>query len=343
MARNDFPDRWEDAVDRKHLPELITADRLVGLLVDLEAKGRLIGVRSQRLTLDAEAASCADFTGPLALPGRRLAARGRGPEGRGGAAQAGTGDAPSGRGTPRDGGSGRGRPGREARRDRLYLGRSRAAPGGRLGLLSATVSLHPAGGAVGASWDVEAGSVELRGNEAIAFARVEMQFRGKTMIGADPVAVVLRREGSHWKAFSVGNDVFCLRALPELCRLALRPPSGPQSPPAPRLSYPDDDKPIGTDGRSFAWEIPAGGEPLAAQVCEVLLDVKGGELADEPDQGLSRRAKGPVAHRLRDDAGRDRRDRRTRCDGASGPSARTGGSRRRRAAAIASVDAGPRR
>jgi hypothetical protein len=28
-------------------------------------------------------------------------------------------------------------------------------------------------------------------------------------------------------------------------------------------------------GRSFAWEIPGGGEPLAAQVCEVLLDEKG--------------------------------------------------------------------
>ncbi len=27
--------------------------------------------------------------------------------------------------------------------------------------------------------------------------------------------------------------------------------------------------------RSFAWEVPAGGEPLAAQVGEVLLDEKG--------------------------------------------------------------------
>lgn len=122
---------------------------------------------------------------------------------------------------------------------------------------------------------VDTVEVELRGNEAIAFGKVEMRSRGKTMIGADPVAVVLRREGGRWKAFSVGNDVFWIGALPDLCRFGLRPRAGPQAPPTPRLLYPDDGEPIGQGGRSFAWEIPAGGEPLAAQVGEVLLDVKG--------------------------------------------------------------------
>src|SRR5262249_46590882 len=124
-------------------------------------------------------------------------------------------------------------------------------------------------------WVVDTGEVELRGNEAIAIARVEMRFRGKTMVGADPVAVVLRREARHWKAFWVGNDVSWVGALPELGRLGIRPPVGTQAPPVPRLLHPADGRPIGQDGRSFAWEIPAGGEPIAAQVCEVLLDDKG--------------------------------------------------------------------
>ncbi len=274
MARNDFPDRWEDAADRKHLPELIAADRLVGLVVNLEAKGRLIGVHSQRLTFRSEAASCEDFKGRwlFLVAGSPHAAEGR---------RAVEGLLEAGRETRLPGAdlpaaAGRAEAVLVAKRaviayisgdpERLQAVASASSPQ----LSRCTRPEEPRRG-----WDVGAGSVELRGNEAIAFGRVEMHFRGKTMIGADPVAVILRREGPHWKAFSVSNDVFCLSALPELCRLALRPPSGPQSPPAPRLSYPDDDKPIGKDGRSFAWEIPDGGEPLAAQVCEVLLDMKG--------------------------------------------------------------------
>ena len=114
------------------------------------------------------------------------------------------------------------------------------------------------------------------GNDAIAFAKVEMRFRGKSAIGADPVLVVLRREGSHWKAFSVGDDIFCIRALPDLCRLGLRPHiESAAAPPTPELLHPKDDAKLTATLRSFAWEIPAGGSPLAAQVGEVLLDEKG--------------------------------------------------------------------
>jgi hypothetical protein len=104
-----------------------------------------------------------------------------------------------------------------------------------------------------------------------------MQFRGKTVIGADPVLVVLRREGSRWRAFSVSSDVFSVKALPVLCCLELRTQASPHAavPPAPRLLHPDDRGSLGEGGRAFAWEVPAGGEPLAAQVGEVLLDERG--------------------------------------------------------------------
>jgi hypothetical protein len=274
MDRNNFPDRWDDADDRARLPELITADKWIGLLVDLEAKGRLIRVRSERLIWMPEVASCADFKGrwlflvarsPHEADGRKAVDELLKP-----------GQAPPLPGAEPPATAGRSEAVLVAKRAMIaYVSgdpeRLRSVASASSPQLSRCT--RPDG--FRGSWDVEAGSVELRGNEAIAFARVEMHFRGKTMIGADPVAVVLRREESHWKAFSIGEDVFCLRALPELCRLALRPPSGPQSPPAPRLSYPDDNKPIGQAGRSFAWEVPAGGEPLAAQVCEVLLDDAG--------------------------------------------------------------------
>jgi hypothetical protein len=273
IAREDFPARWDRAEVSGKLPELIAAAP-GGLVLDLEKKGRLTQVHSERLGWMPEIASCADFRG---LP-RFLVA-----------------------GSPHE------TTGRRAVDELLRPGPETSLPGPELAEAAGrTEAAQVASSAVVAyisgdperlkavasasspqlsrctrpeayrrGWVVDTGEVELRGNEAIAFARVEMRFRGKTMIGADPVAVVLRREGSHWKAFSVGNDVFWVRALPELCRLALRPPSGPQAPPAPRLTYPNEDRPIGQGGRSFAWEVPAGGEPLAAQVCEVLLDVKG--------------------------------------------------------------------
>jgi hypothetical protein len=122
---------------------------------------------------------------------------------------------------------------------------------------------------------VDAGSVELRGNDAIAFAKVEMRIHGKNSIGADPVLVVLRREQSRRKAFSVSSEILSIEALPDLARLAFRPAtiSTRRALAVPRLVYPDDGGRHGEGGRSFAWEI-AGDTPLAAQICEILLDDK---------------------------------------------------------------------
>jgi hypothetical protein len=274
IAREDFPSRWDRAEVSRKLPELITATNWAGLVRDLQKKDRLVTVRSDRLGWMTEIASCADFQGrwlylvagpPYQTTGRRAVdellrpgpeTRLPGPElaeaaGRTEAAQVASsaavayisGDA-----------------------ERLRSVASASSP--QLSRCTRPEELRR-------GWIVDTGEAEIRGNEAIAFARVEMHFRGKTMIGADPVAVVLRREGTHWKAFSVGNDVLWVRAVPELCRLEIRSTVGAQVPPVPRLLHPDDDGPIGQAGRSFTWEIPAGGEPLAAQVCEVLLDQKG--------------------------------------------------------------------
>ncbi len=275
MTREDFPDRWEDAVDQHHVPELITGDRLVGLVADLHAKGRLILVRSERLNWMTEVASCADFRGRWLF----LVA-----------------------GSPHEA------EGRKALEELLKPGAEVPLPGPELPRTAMPVeAVAVARRAVIAyvsgdperlkrlaspsspqltrctrppeirrGWDVDVGPVEVRGNEAIAFARVQMRFHSKTRIGADPVLVVLRREESHWKAFSVGDDIFCIRALPELCRLELRPREGaPAAPSTPRLLHPDDSGRLWEAGRSFAWEIPDGGEPLAAQVGEVLLDERG--------------------------------------------------------------------
>ncbi len=229
MAREDFGDRWEDAVAQGHLPELITVDRFNGLFGDLAAKGRLLGVRSERLIWMTEVASCGDFAGrwlffvagsPHEADGRKavdeLLKPGRetrlpGPE------------------VPETAG----RPEAVAVARRAVIAYVSGDPE-RLRRLASAISPQLARCTsppeYRRSWDVDAGPVEVRGNEAIAFAKVEMRFHGKTAIGADPVLVVLRREGSHWKAFSVGEDIFCIRALPELCRLALRSPGRPPSP-----------------------------------------------------------------------------------------------------------------
>ena len=119
------------------------------------------------------------------------------------------------------------------------------------------------------------GAIDLRGNEAIAFAKIEMRFHGKNQIGADPVLVVLQREVSHWRAFCVSSDLVSITATPALCAMQLRSTADKHSaPPAPRLLRPADGGNLGEGGQSFGWEIPLADEPLAAQVCEVLLDDK---------------------------------------------------------------------
>jgi thioredoxin-related protein len=273
IAREDFPERWDRAEAARRLPELLTTNG-GGLVRGLERKGQLLAVQSERLAWMTEVASCADFKGrlPFLVAGSAHEAASRravdellrpGPE------------------NPLPGPVLAGVAGRAEAAEVAARAVAAYISGDPEGLRAVASSTSPQLSrctqpeAFRRGWVVETGEVELRGNEAIAFARVEMRFRGKAMIGADPVAVVLRREDAHWKAFSVGNDVFWIRALPEFCRLAIGPTAGTHAPPVPRLLHPDDDRPIGQGGRSFAWEVPAGGAPLAAQVGEVLLDEKG--------------------------------------------------------------------
>jgi hypothetical protein len=114
-------------------------------------------------------------------------------------------------------------------------------------------------------------------NASVAFARVEIRYHGKNVIGADPFLVILRKAPQGWRAFAVTNDVMCMNELPALCRLSLRSgPTGPP-PPTPHLSSPVDGGTIGgKEYKSFHWEIPGESDPLAAQFCQVLLNSQKG-------------------------------------------------------------------
>jgi hypothetical protein len=73
------------------------------------------------------------------------------------------------------------------------------------------------------------------------------------------------------------TNVDCVRQLPTLCRLSLRPRRAGAPPPIPRLLSPPDGGTIGgKEYKSFGWEIPGETEPLAAQVCQVLLNSQQG-------------------------------------------------------------------
>jgi hypothetical protein len=126
-------------------------------------------------------------------------------------------------------------------------------------------------------WTADAGAVEVRGNASVAFAKVEIRYRGKNVIGADPFLVIFRRESAGWKAFAVTSDIVCMKELPALCRLSLRPKRVGPPPSTPRLSSPEDGGTIGgKEYKSFHWEVPGESAPLAAQVCQVLLDSQKG-------------------------------------------------------------------
>jgi thiol-disulfide isomerase/thioredoxin len=275
MAREDFPGRWDSAVAAKTVPDIVSAEKFAGQIKSLQDQGRLAVVRSDRLSWMTDISSCPDFKGRWLF-------------------------------SVRD--SKHDATGRKAVDELLGPGPENSLPGSELpataGLSEAVdvarrvviayVSGDPEGIKRVASpqspqlsrcvrpepfrrgWTVEAGSVELRGSDLIAFAKVEMRFQGDMMIGADPVLVALRREQSHWKAFSVSNDVLSIKALPELARLKFpaETTTDRTAPASPRLVYPDDNGPLGDRDRSFAWEVAAGGAPLAAQVCEVLLNDK---------------------------------------------------------------------
>ena len=274
LAREDFPARWDAAESASKVPDLITADNWAGLILELESKGRLVSLRSDRLTWMTDVASCPDFKGRSLFlvtdSQHKVAARRTvnellrpGPE-------------MSLPGVELPEAAGRAEAALVARRAVVaYV----AGDPERLKQVAASSSPQLARctrpGEYRRGWNVEAGSVELRGNDVVAFAKVEMHFQGTNWIGADPVLVVLSREDSQWKAFSVSSDFLSIQALPALSRLQFRPRAGSHAaPPPPRLVHPDDGGRLGEGGRSFAWEIPAGSAPLAAQICEVFLDDK---------------------------------------------------------------------
>jgi hypothetical protein len=275
IARDDFAERWDRAKAAGRAPDLIVADNLAGLVRELEMNGRLIHVQSQRLSWMTEIASCDDFArrwrflvagsahrssakraldellrpGPeTSLPGPVLSSS-------------------------------------DGRDQAVAIARRAAAafvsgdPGRLKEVASASspqLSRCTAPEGFRSGWTADAGAVDIRGNAGIAFAAVEVRFQGKNVIGADPFLVVLRRESAGWKAFAVTNDVFCMKELPTLCRMSLQPRrSGPPLP--PRLLSPADGGNIGgTEAKSFHWEVPGECGPLAAQVCQVLLNSEKG-------------------------------------------------------------------
>ncbi len=117
--------------------------------------------------------------------------------------------------------------------------------------------------------EVHAGPVELRGGKDLAFAKVEVTYRGKGILGADPFLVVLRRESSHWKTFSVSDDIESWKWLPDLLGL-IRPRDGAAAPATPRLVWPTDQALLPDSKRPLAWEVPEGGEAVVAQVCMLM-------------------------------------------------------------------------
>lgn len=271
LSREAFPARWTEADAAGHAPELITTDAVAGLVRDLEQKDRLTHVISERLTWAPENASCPDFVGRslLLVTGSRHESAGRkaldqilkpGPEV----------EMP---GAPLPESAGRAEAIAVARQaveaymsgDPVSL-RAVASPSSP----QLTQCTKPHEFLQGR--EAHADAVEIHGNGAIAFARVETRFWGKKHVGADPVLAILRREGTHWRAFAVTSDILTVKEMPTLCGVGLQLRTDPRDLPAPRPLYPADGGTLGVDGKSFAWDVPVAGEPLAAQVCQVLLN-----------------------------------------------------------------------
>ena len=276
IARDEFTERWDRAKATGHGPDLITADNWAGLVRDLETKGLLIHVQSERLSWMTEVASCDDFARRwrflVADSAKKASARKALDELH--------------RPGPETSLPGPVLPGSEGRDEAVAVARRAAVAfvSGDLdgitevaSVSSPQLSLCIAPEDFRSGWAADAGAVEVRGNASIAFAKVEIRYHGEKMIGADPFLVVLRRESAKWRAFAVTSDVISMKELPSLCCLSLRPePTGPP-PPTPRLSSPVDGGTIGgKEFKSFQWEIPGESEPLAAQICQVLLNSQAG-------------------------------------------------------------------
>ena len=276
MARDAVAGRWDRARATGHLPDLIAADKLAGFVRELETSGRLIHVQSERLSWMTQIAACDDF----ARRWRFLVAA--------------SADKASSlkaldellRPGPETSLPGPVLPSSNGRDEAVGIARRAAAAfvSGDPGLMkevasgsSPQLSRCTTPEEFRSGWTAHAGAVEIRGNASVAFAKVEVRYRGKNLIGADPFLVILRRESAGWKAFAVTNDVLCMNQLPALCRLSLSSRRIGAPPPAPRLLSPVDGGTIGgKEDTSFHWEIPDQGDPLAAQICQVLLDSQKG-------------------------------------------------------------------
>jgi thioredoxin-related protein len=276
IARDDFAARWDRAKATGNAPDLIAPEKLAGLVRALEMGGQLIHVQSERLSWMTEVASCTDFAARWRFLNvdslHKASARKAldelcrpGPE-------------TSLPGLPLPDSEDRDKATVIARKaavgfvsgDPRRLREVASASSPQLSRCTAPEDFR-------SGWTADAGAVELRGNACIAFAKVEISYRGKNVIGADPFLVVLRREPTAWKAFAVTNDVLCMKELPGLCRLSLRRRRTGPPPPVPRLLSPAEGGVIGgKDHKSLSWNVPAESEPLAAQVCQALLNMQKG-------------------------------------------------------------------
>ena len=278
LALEDFPARWEQAEAVGKIPDLISAEKLGGVFGDLYRKKRLVTITSSRLSWTPGNASCPDFAkrflhlvtasrheeagrkaasailepGPQTdLPGPRLPVS----SDQGGAEETArravvsyaTGDARGLKDVSSDASP--------------QLARCTKAPSWRRGL------------------DVQTGPVQIRGGAGFALARVEVTYRDKQTLGADPFLVVLCRESSRWRAFAIIDDVTSWNEVPDVPRL-LHPRDGSAAPATPRLTWPPDQAVLRNSERSLTWELPDDGEPVVAQVCMLMSDDAPAETQD---------------------------------------------------------------
>jgi hypothetical protein len=113
---------------------------------------------------------------------------------------------------------------------------------------------------------------ELRGNQCLAVALVELRFQTAQMIGGDPFAVILRRESNAWKAVAVTNDVFTLQQLAYLLAVPFQEVKCLNPPPSAQLKYPEHGGVVGSNQQFFAWFVETSGIQPVAQLCQIMLD-----------------------------------------------------------------------
>ncbi len=279
LAFSDFPARWERASSAGRLPDLIASEKLPASARDMERQGRLLAVVSQRLAWMPGLASCPDFAGRflhMVRGGSREDAARRavvallkpGPET----------DLPG----PRlpDAADLTGAVATARRAGVAYM----AGDAEALKEVASEGSPQFARCTKARAWRrglaVDVGPVEVRGGKDIAFAKVEMSYRGEEIWGADPFLVVLRRKSSRWKAFAASDDPETLQVLPDLLS-PIHPRDDAVAPATPRLVWPDDRALLPDSQKSLTWETPDGGETIVAHVCQLMSDETGADTRGE--------------------------------------------------------------